>query len=156
MIATNAPCLTRDPQLAVVIDDDSDVRQIVEAVLKQQGMKAESFPSASEAFAAIDRRQPAIIFLDVALSRSDAIDVLRGLGERRYGGVVQLMSGGRPSLLEAVARIGVRHGLRLSAPLPKPFTQDAVAQAIAGLRAPEPASPPQREISPQASTSKTY
>jgi hypothetical protein len=49
--------------------------------------------------------------------RSDAIDVLRALGERYHGGVVQLMSGGRPSLLEAVARTACgtawacRHGL---------------------------------------------
>ena len=58
--------------------------------------------------------------------RSDAIDVLRGLGERRFGGIVQLMSGGRSSLLDAVQRLGVRAGVKLSLPLSKPFTRDVI------------------------------
>jgi hypothetical protein len=63
--------------------------------------------------------------------------VLRGLGERRYGGTVQLMSGGRPSLLEAVQRIGVRHGIKVAAaPLNKPFAREAIAQIVASLRRP--------------------
>jgi hypothetical protein len=76
--------------------------------------------------------------LDVALLQSDAIDVLRGLGERRYGGTVQLMSGGRPSLLEAVRRIGVRHGIKLATPLNKPFAREAITQIVKNLPRHEP------------------
>jgi hypothetical protein len=64
------------------------------------------------------------------LLRSDAIDVLRGLGKRRYGGTVQLMSGGKPSLLQAVQRIGLRHGINLATPLNKPFTRDTIARTV--------------------------
>jgi FixJ family two-component response regulator len=133
MIATTVAGITIDPQLAVVIDDDVEVRQLIVAGLKQIGMSVESFSAAKEAFASIDRLHPGIIFLDVALLRSDAIDVLRGLGERRYGGIVQLMSGGRQLLLDAVARIGVRHGLRLSKPLNKPLERAAILRAIESL-----------------------
>jgi DNA-binding NtrC family response regulator len=150
MIATNAACTARDPQLAVVIDDDVDVRQIIETTLRQRGMKAESFPAANEAFASIDRCPPAIIFLDVALLRSDAIDVLRGLGERRYGGTVQLMSGGRPSLLEAVARIGVRHGLKLATPLNKPLAYEAIVKAVENLENGALASAQQAALQPHS------
>jgi DNA-binding NtrC family response regulator len=150
MIATNAAFIAGDPQLAVVIDDDADVRRIIEAALRQRGMQAQSFPAANEAFASIDSRAPAIIFLDVALLRSDAIDVLRGLGERRYGGVVQLMSGGRPSLLEAVARIGVRHGLKLATPLNKPLAHDAIVQAVEHLQ--HAAAAPEQQTALQAHT----
>lgn len=52
-----------------------------------------------------------MIFLDVALINSDAIDVLNGLGKRKYRGLVHLMSGGRAALLEAVQRLGVRNGV---------------------------------------------
>jgi DNA-binding NtrC family response regulator len=138
MSASNAACIVRDRQLAVVIDDDLNVRQIIETTLQQLGMMVESFPAAKEAFESIDTCEPAIIFLDVALLRSDAIDVLRGLGERHYGGVVQLMSGGRPSLLEAVARIGVRCGLTLARPLNKPLAREAIAQAVEVLRSDMP------------------
>ena len=124
-----------DPLLAVVIDDDAKVRNFLGMALTQFGMKMASFDIANDALAAIDETPPAIIFLDVALLRSDAIDVLRGLGARRYSGTVQLMSGGRPSLLDAVQRIGVRHGIRLVTPLNKPFTHQAIAQVIESLQA---------------------
>jgi DNA-binding NtrC family response regulator len=127
-----------DSRLAVVIDDDAEIRRFVESTLANLGMKVASFDMAKEALAAIDSGHPSIIFLDVALLRSDAIDVLRGLGARRYGGTVQLMSGGRPSLLEAVQRIGVRHGIRLAKPLNKPFAPDAIVQVVASLNAPRP------------------
>ena len=36
------------------------------------------------------------------------------------------MSGGRSSLLDAVQRLGVRAGVKLSLPLSKPFTRDVI------------------------------
>jgi DNA-binding NtrC family response regulator len=125
-----------DPQLAIVIDDDQKIRDFVGAVLAQLGLKVGGYPTAKQAFAAIEACHPAIIFLDVALLSSDAIDVIRGLSERRYAGIVQLMSGGRPSLLEAVGRIGVRHRMRLAPALSKPFGREAIVQVIESLRAP--------------------
>jgi DNA-binding NtrC family response regulator len=138
MTATNAASITGDPQLAVVIDDDATIRDFMATTLAQLGMKVEIFQIAKEALASLDNRHPVIIFLDVALLQSDAIDVLRGLGERRYGGTVQLMSGGRPSLLEAVRRIGVRHGIKLATPLNKPFAREAITQIVKNLPRHEP------------------
>ncbi len=132
MVETSAA--TVDRNFAVVIDDDDKIRQFLEATLTRLGMKVATFRTAGEALAATDRGRPGVIFLDVALLQSDAIDVLRGLGKRRYGGVVQLMSGGRPALLDAVERIGVRHGIRLATPLHKPLARETIAQSIEGLR----------------------
>jgi DNA-binding NtrC family response regulator len=134
MIAIKTDVVMVDAQFAVVIDDDDKMRRFIAAAITPLGMRVESFEAAKEAFAAIDCCHPAIIFLDVALLRSDAIDVLRGLGERRYGGIVQLISGGRPSLLDAVQRIGVRAGVKLPVPLCKPFAHDAIVQVIEELR----------------------
>jgi DNA-binding NtrC family response regulator len=129
--------LQNDPQLALVIDDDAQMRDFIGAALRELGLTVGGYISAKQALASIDICHPAIIFLDVALLGSDAIDVIRGLSERGFGGVVQLMSGGRPSLLEAIGRIGVRHRLRLAPPLNKPFPRDAVAQVVASLRSPD-------------------
>jgi DNA-binding NtrC family response regulator len=136
-----------DPHLAIVIDDDAKIRQFIESTLAQLGMKVATFQVAKEALAAIDAACPAFIFLDVALLRSDAIDVLRGLGERRYGGTVQLMSGGRPSLLEAVQRIGVRHGIRLAAPLKKPIAYEAIMRLVEGREKAIAVAPTERDAS---------
>ncbi len=130
MTATVANHAAIDPNLALVIDDDADLRQFIATTLKQLGMRVAHFEMAKDALASLNNVHPAIIFLDVALLRSDAIDVLRGLGERRYSGTVQLMSGGRPSLLEAVQRIGVRHGINLAVPLNKPFSRDTIARTV--------------------------
>jgi DNA-binding NtrC family response regulator len=135
MVDNGAARVAVDRRLAIVIDDDANMRQFIESALSKLGMKVASFDMARDALAVIDTSHPAIIFLDVALLRSDAIDVLRGLGERRYGGIVQLMSGGRPSLLEAVQRIGLRHGMKLATPLNKPFAREAVVQVIENLHA---------------------
>jgi DNA-binding NtrC family response regulator len=130
MPATTTVHAAIDPNFALVIDDDAELRRFIAATLKQLGMRVADFDMAKDALASLDAVHPAVIFLDVALLRSDAIDVLRGLGERRYGGTVQLMSGGRPSLLLAVQRIGVRHGINLATPLNKPFTRDTIARTV--------------------------
>jgi DNA-binding NtrC family response regulator len=137
MIATDAACVAADPQLAYVIDDDARMRQFISATLSQLGMKVETFQDGKDALATLDGVHPAVIFLDVALLQSDALDVIRGLGKLGYGGIVQLMSGGRAALLDAVRRIGLRHRIKLATPLQKPFERDAIVQLVASLRAPD-------------------
>ena len=127
----SAPALSRS---AFVIDDEEGICKFIAMTLANWGVEAESFHTAEQALEALDRRIPAIIFLDIALKKSDAIDVIRGLGERGYGGVVQVMSGSNPTLLEDVRRIGVRHGLKMRPPLQKPFRIDAVRQAFNGAQ----------------------
>lgn len=139
MTETDAAHIAVDSHLALVIDDDATIREFIATTLTQLGMRVATFQAAKEALASLDGGHPGVIFLDVALLRSDAIDALRGLGERRYGGVVQLMSGGRKALLEAVQRIGVRHGIKLVEPLNKPFAREAIVQVVESLRSPRAA-----------------
>jgi CheY-like chemotaxis protein len=116
---------------ALIIDDQETVCQTVAMVLASLGVESTTYVTAKPAIASLDQRRPDIIFLDVALEQSDAIDVIKGLSEKHYTGIVQLMSGGRPPLLEAIQRIGARHGLELRPALQKPFRGDALRQAIA-------------------------
>ena len=109
---------------AFVVDDEDGICQLIMMTLATMGVEAKKFHNAADAVAALDHELPAIIFLDVALQKSDAIDVIRGLGERGYGGVVQLMSGSNVDLLEDVRRVGARHGLNMRPPLSKPFRAD--------------------------------
>ncbi len=115
---------------AFVVDDEDGICKLITMTLAKMGVEAEKFHAAQDAVAALDRRLPAIIFLDVALKRSDAVDVIRGLGEKGYGGIVQLMSGSNVDLLEDVRRVGARHGLDMRPPLSKPFRGEAIRQII--------------------------
>jgi EAL domain-containing protein (putative c-di-GMP-specific phosphodiesterase class I) len=119
---------------ALVVDDEPGICQFIAMALGTMGIEAQSAPSAEQALASLRQRMPAMIFLDVALKKSDAIDVIRGLGELAYGGVVQVMSGSDPELLADVRRVGQRHGLNMHPPLSKPFRIDALRRIIEQAR----------------------
>jgi DNA-binding NtrC family response regulator len=123
---------------ALVIDDERNISELVAATLGELGIESATFSTAKPAVASIDQRWPGIIFLDVALEQSDAYDVIRGLSAKRYDGIVQLMSSGRPWLLAALQRLATRHGLRLCPPIQKPVRSDTIRAVIAsvGLAAP--------------------
>jgi DNA-binding NtrC family response regulator len=95
--------------------------RVAERALKELGIETKAFHTAKAAFAALEDGHPPVILLDVALSGSDAVDVIHGLSARRYSGIIHVMSGARTDLVNAVERIGMREGLAFGAPLYKPF-----------------------------------
>jgi EAL domain-containing protein (putative c-di-GMP-specific phosphodiesterase class I)/AmiR/NasT family two-component response regulator len=127
---TNVPALH-----AFVVDDEASICKFIEFALGNLGVTTESFRSAEQVVPVLVGRQPDLIFLDIALKGSDAIDVIRTLSERQYHGVVQIMSGSNQALLDDVRQIGIRHGLNMRPPLEKPFRSEAVRRVIAMLRA---------------------
>jgi DNA-binding NtrC family response regulator len=122
------------PAFALVVDDDDRICQFVATTLAQLGVESATYLGGRQAVDSLDQRRPDIIFLDLALERADAIDVIKWLSEKHYTGIVQLMSGGRLPLLEAVQRIGARHGLELHTPLQKPIRADMIHEVIANIR----------------------
>jgi DNA-binding NtrC family response regulator len=116
----------------LIIDDQEGVCSLVAAALAGFGVESAIYPTAKPAIVSLDRRRPDAVFLDVALEQSDAIDVIKGLSEKHYTGIVQLMSGGRLPLLEAIQRIGTRYGLVLLPALQKPLRDDDLRRAIVG------------------------
>ena len=120
---------------ALVIDDDEDVCKLFATALGELGIECAAFSAAKPALASLDQRWPAIIFLDIALEQSDAIDVIRGLSQRQYSGTLQLISGQRTWLIEAVQRLAMRHALTLCPPLEKPIEAQTIRAVVttAGL-----------------------
>jgi DNA-binding NtrC family response regulator len=133
---TDSAGTASDRPLAFVIDDDTRICQFIAETLIEHGIDVATYQTAKPALAAIEQRPPIVVFCDVALLQSDAIDVLRGLGALHYRGVVQLMSGGNPSLLQAVQRIGVRAGVTVGLPLRKPVAREAILNVLASLGMP--------------------
>jgi EAL domain-containing protein (putative c-di-GMP-specific phosphodiesterase class I)/CheY-like chemotaxis protein len=123
-----------EPSVAFVIDDEEGICRYMALALTALGLKAHTFSSAEPAFAALQTGHPHIVFLDIALKGSDAVDVIRRLGEVNFAGTVQLMSGSDVILLDDVRRIGDRHGLKMRPPLQKPVRPDAIREAVAGAR----------------------
>lgn len=131
-IAVDAANIEKAAPFALIIDDQKEICRVVAMQLARLGVESASYATAKPAIASLDQRRPDVVFLDVALEQSDAIDVIKGLSEKRYTGIVQLMSGGRLPLLEAMQRIGERYGLVIRPALQKPFRGDDLHKAIVG------------------------
>ena len=116
--------------ICFVIDDEPGIQNIVAMAGTNLGFQMERFPSAATALVALETIKPSLVFLDVSLEKSDAVDVIRGLGSVGFRGTVQLMSGKDAVTLEEVKRVGERHSLVMLSPLRKPFRLDDVRAVI--------------------------
>src|SRR6201988_3385187 len=113
--------------LVLVTDDDRAVREALERALQLAGYEVELAPDGDAALAAIERRTPDAVVLDVMMPGLDGLDVTRRL--RREGNRVPVL------LLTARDALGARvEGLDAGADdyLPKPF---ALEELLARLRA---------------------
>jgi EAL domain-containing protein (putative c-di-GMP-specific phosphodiesterase class I)/CheY-like chemotaxis protein len=121
---------TNSPPVAFIVDDEPGIRQIVCYTLHNFGIRTNEFEGAAPALEALKSQSPDLVFLDVTLKGSDAIDVIRGLAQSQFRGTVQLMSGKDLSLLEEIRRVGERHALRMLPVLQKPFRPEAVRRIV--------------------------
>jgi EAL domain-containing protein (putative c-di-GMP-specific phosphodiesterase class I) len=123
----------------MIVEDEPDNRAIILRVLNGYGLAAVEFASVGNALASLTGDSPKVIFLDVSLEGSDAVEAIHGLAARKFDGSVQLISGGRgPILLEQINKIGERHGLQVRPPIARPFGGNAIRRVVQeeGLSAP--------------------
>jgi EAL domain-containing protein (putative c-di-GMP-specific phosphodiesterase class I)/FixJ family two-component response regulator len=113
-----------------IVDDEKDIRYLIAHTLARCGVTYSEFTNAREAIEGLDSETPTLIFLDISLEGSDAVEALRGLRQVEYGGVVQVVSGQNPSVLDNIRKIGERHGLRMRPPIAKPFTAATIRAVI--------------------------
>ncbi len=84
------------------------------------------FPDGEAFRAARSPRAPDLIFLNISLDASDAIQSLEALGKLGYAGAVQLISNRGSAVLENLRHIGEQHKLRMHPVLKKPFETSAI------------------------------
>ena len=113
--------------LVLVADDDRAVREALERALQLEGFEVELAHDGDATLAAVEKRTPDAVVLDVMMPGLDGLDVTRRL--RRTGNRIPIL------LLTARDAVGDRvEGLDAGADdyLPKPF---ALEELIARLRA---------------------
>ncbi len=121
----------------LVVDDDPKIVQTLQWILGNRRIGPSEFHSVDDVVAACEQSAPDLVFLDVALRGFDAIDVIRALGELHYAGLIVLISG-LHALLNDVARVGERRGLRMLPPLTKPFRVHQVQAILRDFTPPPP------------------
>lgn len=78
---------------ALVIDDESQVRDFVSTVLRDEGWKVAQSPSPEDAFTRIDEAVWSVVFCDVLLGGANGYSVLRHFKEKKPETQVVLMTG---------------------------------------------------------------
>lgn len=61
------------------VEDDSSIRELMLYALRASGFEAEGFPDGAGLFAALSRKQPRLILLDVMLPGMDGVEILKSL-----------------------------------------------------------------------------
>jgi EAL domain-containing protein (putative c-di-GMP-specific phosphodiesterase class I) len=128
----------------LIVDDEKSICSLIARLLRPLMVMTEECGDAASALRAIKHRTPDLIFLDVSLERSDAVEVIRGLGETRFAGNIQLMSGRDLPLLEDIRRVGERYSLKMLPVLQKPFRIDAVTEILRNTGIGRPSGPGQK------------
>ena len=109
-----------------IVDDDSSIRWVLERALTQAGFDTQSFQSADEALARIDRQTPHAVLSDIRMPGSDGLDLLARLAERHPDLPVIIMTA-HSDLDSAVSA----YQTGAFEYLPKPFDVD---EAVATVR----------------------
>lgn len=60
-----------------LLEDDENIRELVTYTLSSQGMEAEGFSKPSDFWAAMEKKLPSLILLDIMLPEEDGISILK-------------------------------------------------------------------------------
>ncbi len=90
----------------LVVDDESDIRQLVSGILQDEGYDTRTARDSDEALAAIVSRRPNLVFLDIWLqgSKLDGLQLLDAL-KQEHSDVPVVMISGHGNIETAVAAI---------------------------------------------------
>lgn len=134
-------------QRVLVVDDDPDLRSLIELVLAEEGLAVSTVTTGREAIEAVRRDEPDLVTLDLSLPDLDGTEVCREL--RGFSDVYVVMVTGRDQESDRLA------GLEIGADdyLVKPFSpRELRARVKALLRRPRHGAAP---VVPVAATPST-
>ena len=133
--AVEAPPLAPDgAPICYVVDEEPSIRHFLSLILHGAGVDTVEFPDGSSMRKAAEARPPALVFHNISLESTDAIESVVALGRLKYRGAVQLMSARGAAVLEHVKGIGAQHKLNMMPVLKKPFETDTIIKIIQELK----------------------
>ncbi len=123
-----------------IVEDESDIRDLVSLALRQAGFRAEPYSQAAGFFKALDRKKPDLVLLDLMLPDMDGLEICKRLKkDDKTAAIPIIMLTARSEETDRVL------GLELGADdyVTKPFSpKELVARIKAVLRRAEPGGRP--------------
>lgn len=116
--------------LALVIDDDTQVRCLVAMMLKRAGYEVAQAKDGEEGIGQCAALDPEVIATDIVMPRHDGIDILCEAKARPRQPRVVAISGGSPRLQVDFLQVAERLGA--DAVVQKPFTPAQLLWAVTG------------------------
>jgi two-component system nitrogen regulation response regulator NtrX len=111
----------------LIVDDERNLRRMLASVLEAEGHEVATAADGDEAVLELERSEPDVVLLDLALPGRDGLNVL-GTIRSRWPDLPVVMMSGRASLSDAVraTKIGAFHFLE------KPLSPEALLLAVEG------------------------
>lgn len=114
----------------LLIDDELSVARFIAHAAEECGFEAIITVSAESFRSQYAACEPDVVVLDLALPRSDGVELLRFLAEEECSALVLPISGFDERVLEAAMRLGTALGLRMAGPLQKPVRLQQLMDAM--------------------------
>ena len=137
---------TGGPPLAYVLDDETAVATMICKQLAMLGMEAWQFSDPTKFFTSLKVSRPNLVVLDLALGKSDAVEVIQKLDALKFTGKILLVSGRDERTLAEIEKIGRSRGLLMLPSLQKPFRTADLKNRW--LQQPEPVPTDSNSVSP--------
>ncbi|ATG53775.1 hypothetical protein CFK41_02515 [Brachybacterium ginsengisoli] len=112
---------------ALVIEDDDDIRRLLEVVLGQAGYRVSAAANGADGLEALEAQSPDLLLVDVGLSDIEGYEVVRRARPQVGGHIVMLSA--RPE--ESDARLGLEAGA--DEYLTKPFRPRRLREQLAEI-----------------------
>jgi DNA-binding response OmpR family regulator len=91
----------------LIIDDDPDVRTVMNVLMKKQGYEVETAVNREDALLKLEEFQPSVILLDVLLSGTDGRELCREIKENEeMKSIPVIMVSAHPSAAENIGHYG--------------------------------------------------
>jgi EAL domain-containing protein (putative c-di-GMP-specific phosphodiesterase class I)/CheY-like chemotaxis protein len=120
--------------LCLICDEESSIRHFLSLILQGTGIDAEEYAAGAAIRRAIIGKPADLVFLDVPLDATDALETIGALSENGFRGAVQLMSHRGAAVMDRLRKIGEQKNLRMLPPLKKSFDAAAIQKILLDLK----------------------
>ena len=112
-------------QKVLIIDDDPDIRTVMDILLKKKGYVVDTASRKEEAFEKIEQFKPSVILLDVMLSGADGREICRDIKDNEQTkNIPVIMFSAHPGAADKIDTYGADDFIS------KPFNADVVLERV--------------------------